>query len=209
MNRRVLPKHVEPRLVMLRDAKVLEYGQEELAGLAAAIKDHSFRIFAEDGRLHVMTCGVYLEGSDPFDLFEQLLPQSPAAIDPSHAFYLGYEMAKATVALNLGRNYRQDQALDWGAHRPRVDPPGTKGLTNGATPRRGLRRGGGHRRRTPALILEGIVTTMGETGGVNVAPMGAVVNDSGHGPFRRMVLRPFRTTTTLANLSGTGRPYST
>ena len=115
VNRRVLPKHVEPRLVMLRDAKVLEYGQEELAGLAAAIKDHSFRIFAEDGRLHVMTCGVYLEGSDPFDLFEQLLPQSPAAIDPSHAFYLGYEMAKATVALNLGKNYRQDQALDWGA----------------------------------------------------------------------------------------------
>ena len=55
------------------------------------------------------------------------------------------------------------------------------------------------------MILEGIVTTMGETGGVNVAPMGAVVDDSGHGPFRRMVLRPFRTTTTLANLKRTGQ----
>ena len=34
--------------------------------------------------------------------------------DPSHAFYLGYEMMKAKTALTLGKNYRQDQALDWG-----------------------------------------------------------------------------------------------
>ena len=36
------------------------------------------------------------------------------AIDPSHAFYLGYEMAKATIALTLGKNYTQDEALRWG-----------------------------------------------------------------------------------------------
>ena len=35
-------------------------------------------------------------------------------IDPSHAFYLGYEMAKAITALTLGKNYTQDQALRWG-----------------------------------------------------------------------------------------------
>ena len=35
-------------------------------------------------------------------------------IDPSHAFYLGYEMAKAVTALTLGKNYTQDQALRWG-----------------------------------------------------------------------------------------------
>jgi len=35
-------------------------------------------------------------------------------VDPSHAFYLGYEMAKAVTALSLGKDYRQDQALDWG-----------------------------------------------------------------------------------------------
>ena len=110
----VLPKHLEPGLVMLRDAKLLEHGPEGLRELALAIKDHSFRIFAEGGRLHVMTSGMYLEGEDPFDLFEQMLPQSPAAIDPSHAFYLGYEMAKAVTALTLGKNYRQDEALDWG-----------------------------------------------------------------------------------------------
>ena len=37
-----------------------------------------------------------------------------AAIDPAHAFYLGYEMAKAVTALTLGKNYVQDQPLRWG-----------------------------------------------------------------------------------------------
>lgn len=110
----VLPKHLEPGLVMLRDAKLLEHGPEALLELARAIKDHSFRIFAEGGRLHVMTSGMYLQGEDPFELFEQMVPQSLAPIDPSHAFYLGYEMAKAVTALTLGKNYRQDEALDWG-----------------------------------------------------------------------------------------------
>ena len=34
--------------------------------------------------------------------------------DPSHAFYLGYELMKAKTALTLGKAYRQDQALEWG-----------------------------------------------------------------------------------------------
>ena len=34
--------------------------------------------------------------------------------DPSHAFYLGFEMAKALTALTLHKDYRQDQALKWG-----------------------------------------------------------------------------------------------
>lgn len=110
----VLPKHLEPRLVMLRDVKVLEHGPEGLAALAAAIKDPSFRIFAEGGRLHVIAAGVHLQGSDPFDLFEQMMAASKRPIDASHAFYLGYEMAKAVTALTLGKQYRQDEALDWG-----------------------------------------------------------------------------------------------
>ncbi|MFM8378627.1 MAG: hypothetical protein ACKOB1_04800, partial [Planctomycetia bacterium] len=28
--------------------------------------------------------------------------------------YLGYEVAKAVTALTLSKDYRQDQALDWG-----------------------------------------------------------------------------------------------
>lgn len=35
-------------------------------------------------------------------------------MDASHAFYLGYELAKAVTALTLGKNYEQDRALRWG-----------------------------------------------------------------------------------------------
>jgi len=114
VTRHMLPKHLEPGLVMLRDPKVLEHGPEALDELAASIKDHSYRIFAERGRLHVVSAGLHLEGDDPFELFESLLPAAPKPIDPSHAFYLGYEMAKAVTALTLGKHYRQDEALDWG-----------------------------------------------------------------------------------------------
>jgi dihydropteroate synthase-like protein len=109
---RVLPKHVEPRLVMLRDTKLHEHGPAALAELAARITDPNFRIFAEGGEIHVMNSRGHLHGTDPFLLFDQMLAAN--AIDSSHAFYLGYEMAKAVTALTLGKDYRQDQALDWG-----------------------------------------------------------------------------------------------
>ena len=40
--------------------------------------------------------------------------RSPTNVDPSHAFYLGYELAKAAIALLLGKEYRQDESLTWG-----------------------------------------------------------------------------------------------
>jgi hypothetical protein len=59
--------------------------------------------------------GLHLQGSDPFVLRDELLsrPQSDN-VDASHAFYLGYEMAKASIALQLGKQYEQDRALRWG-----------------------------------------------------------------------------------------------
>ena len=114
LTRHLLPKHLEPDLVMLRDPKVLEHGPEGLEQLSSAITDHSYRVFAEGGRLHVVSSDLHLESADPFDLFDQLIPLAHQPIDASHAFYLGYEMAKAVTALVLGKSYRQDEALDWG-----------------------------------------------------------------------------------------------
>ncbi len=111
---RTLPKRLEPRLVMLRDGEPLRHGPETLDRLASEIKDPNTRIFAEDGKLHAISAGVHLSDADPFALFEKLLPRTARGIDPSHAFYLGYEMAKAATALTLGKEYRQDEALDWG-----------------------------------------------------------------------------------------------
>lgn len=110
---RTLPKHVEPRLVTLRAGKPQEHGSEALAGLARAIRDPNIRIFAERGLVHVVGAGLHLESRDPFALFAELEAARPD-IDASHAFYLGYEMAKAVTALTLSKDYRQDQALDWG-----------------------------------------------------------------------------------------------
>ena len=114
VTRRTLPKHVEPRLVMLRSGRPQAHGEAVLEGLARAIRDPNFRIFAERGAVHVVGAGLHLESRDPFALFKDLGAAGRTDIDPSHAFYLGYEMAKAVTALTLGKDYRQDQALDWG-----------------------------------------------------------------------------------------------
>lgn len=110
---KVLPKRLDPRLVMLRDPKLYEQGREALAELARRLTDRNYRIFAERGELHILNGSVYLRGTDPFELFEQLAAADPK-LDASHAFYLGYECAKAVTALTLGKAYTQDQALRWG-----------------------------------------------------------------------------------------------
>jgi dihydropteroate synthase-like protein len=109
---RMLPKHLEPNLVVLRDPKLREHGAETLTELAHRVTDRNIRLFAERGLLHIINGSMHLHGTDPFALFEQVI--TLAAITPSHAFYLGYEMAKAATALTLGKNYVQDQALRWG-----------------------------------------------------------------------------------------------
>ncbi len=110
---KVLPKRLEPNLVMLRDPKLYEQGEDALEELARRVTDRNYRVFAERGELHVLNGSVYLRGTDPFELFAQLAA-ADAKLDPAHAFYLGYEFAKAVTALTLGKSYTQDQALRWG-----------------------------------------------------------------------------------------------
>src|ERR1043166_8570631 len=50
------------------------------------------------------------------------------------------------------------------------------------------------------MILEGIVTTIAGTGGVNIAPMGPRVDDD----MRQFVLRPYKTSQTYRNLRVVG-----
>ncbi|MBL8849299.1 MAG: dihydropteroate synthase [Planctomycetaceae bacterium] len=109
---RVIPKHLDSRLVMLRDARVREFGDAELRALAAQLADPNFRIFVERGEIHVMNRDGYWHGTDPFELFDRF--SADAGLDASHAFYLGYELAKAVTALTLSKQYTQDQPLQWG-----------------------------------------------------------------------------------------------
>jgi dihydropteroate synthase-like protein len=119
INHRVLPKHLDNRLLMLRDAEMVESPVDSLAGLASQIRDKNYRVFAAEGQVHVVSAQQHLHDADPFTLFEQLSRSGPGGglpknLDAGHAFYLGYEMCKAAVALTLGKTYRQDEALDWG-----------------------------------------------------------------------------------------------
>ena len=120
--RQVLPKHLEPGLHLLRDPKLRCFGDAQLSELAESITDRNFRLFAENGALHVINGQMHLHGSDPFALFAEM--QRRQEIDASHAFYLGYEMAKALTALTLDKNYVQDQPLQWGfLTRPESNSP--------------------------------------------------------------------------------------
>jgi dihydropteroate synthase len=112
---KIPPKHLEPRLVTLRDPKIKGFSSEILSQLATTIRDNNYRIFAQDGEVHLLSANLHLHDEDPFELMGKLmeLPQS-SNVDPSHAFYLGFEMAKAMTALTLGKQYEQDQALQWG-----------------------------------------------------------------------------------------------
>lgn len=113
VNNKVPPKRLEPDLVLLRDPKLHVHGEQELTELAERITDRNYRLFAERGELHVMNGDFYLRGTDPFELFAEMLKRD-SKLDPSHSFYLGYEFAKAVTALTLGKNYEQDRALRWG-----------------------------------------------------------------------------------------------
>jgi dihydropteroate synthase-like protein len=109
VSRHTLPKRVDSRLVTLRDTKLSRFGVQALSEIAMRIKDPNWRIFAEEGNIIVMNGASFRLCNDAFELFDQM-----EVDDPSHAFYLGWEMQKAKTALTLHKNYRQDQALDWG-----------------------------------------------------------------------------------------------
>ena len=114
VNESMLPKHLEPMLVLLRDVKLFHRPDGELESLARQIKDKNYRIFADRGEIHMMGAEIYMRDTDPFHLFERFMRTSRTGIDANHAFYLGYEMCKAMTALTLGKQYRQDESLDWG-----------------------------------------------------------------------------------------------
>jgi len=109
------PKRFSEQLIMLRDAKLRSHSEEALDSLVESIRDKNYRIFAQDDAIHLISAGLHLSGRDPFRLFEQLMVKEQSRnVDPDHAFYLGFEMAKASIALLLGKQYEQDSALNWG-----------------------------------------------------------------------------------------------
>jgi len=109
----VLPKHLGGQLVLLRDSKLRQLGEEGLRQLAGRLTDPNFRIFAERGEIHLMNRDGYWHGDDPYEVFDRMAAAVGTLTAP-HSFYLGMELCKARTALTLGKQYIQDEALRWG-----------------------------------------------------------------------------------------------
>lgn len=114
VKQQVPPKHLVDQLVMLRDPQLLEYGSDQIQKLAEQIKDNNYRILAERDEIHLLGCRQHFHDQDPFVVIDSLMATEPDNLDASHAFYLGFEMCKAMIANQLGKQYTQDEALNWG-----------------------------------------------------------------------------------------------
>ncbi len=120
---------------------MLSYSEEELRALQAEITDPNFRIFADADTITVFNSERFVRGTDIQAIFAQL-----DVDDPAHAFYLGKELAKASLAVTLGKTYRQEGALAWGYLTP-PDDARSEHVRLTQRPRR-PRSGAGVRRRS-------------------------------------------------------------
>jgi dihydropteroate synthase-like protein len=103
------PKHVDGRLVTIRDDEFRPYAETELRQLHEQVTDPNFRIFADAEWIYVFNAERFVKGTDLNQIFDEL-----GVDEPTHAFYLGKELMKATIARGLRKNYRQESPLDWG-----------------------------------------------------------------------------------------------
>jgi dihydropteroate synthase-like protein len=113
---KVVPKRVDDRLVTVKDPKILEYGEAELRELQSRITDPNFRIFTDRDTITVLNRDLFVRGTDIQEIFAQL-----GVDEATHAFYLGKELAKAKLAITLGKTYRQEGSLSWGYLTPPDD----------------------------------------------------------------------------------------
>ncbi|MDX2289408.1 MAG: DUF6513 domain-containing protein [Hyphomicrobiaceae bacterium] len=125
-----LPKGYGGGLLSLHELAPFPLSPGEVEEMARGIKDLNFRIAATTDGVHIANRDGHHQGKDPFELFGLLGVES----DGSHAFYLGYELAKAEIAYRLGKRYVQDQPLMWGvAADAKTDDDLTHHAPEGAT----------------------------------------------------------------------------
>jgi dihydropteroate synthase-like protein len=106
-----LPKGYSNALLQMHDKRPYAATPDEIAELARELRDANFRIeVAQDG-IHVFARNFHALASDAMSLFPKLNVEA----DGAHAFYLGAELMKAELAFKLGKRYRQDEPLDFGA----------------------------------------------------------------------------------------------
>jgi len=114
---RRLPRDYSDGLLGLHDRRPFTYSSDEIAEIAAQIKDPSFRIQVSADGVHIYNRDGLFQAIDPFELYPHLKVDD----DASHAFYLGVELARAQIAWQLKKRYNQDEELQWGCNTLQKD----------------------------------------------------------------------------------------
>lgn len=107
---RTLPKGLDGGLISLHDLKPFVSQPQEIEKISSDVRDENYRIEVAVDGIHIYNRNGHYVTQNPFEVFSKLGVDD----DASHAFYLGYEMAKAEIALTLGKRYSQDNPLEWG-----------------------------------------------------------------------------------------------
>ncbi len=107
---RRIPVGIEASLMALRDRRPYSSTPDEIAEIAAQIRDRNFRIEVAADGIHLYNRDQHRVSQNAFDLFPNLGVED----DGAHAFYLGVELARAEIAWQLGKRYVQDENLRWG-----------------------------------------------------------------------------------------------
>jgi dihydropteroate synthase-like protein len=103
------PKHIDGRLLTVKDEEFRPFAEGELREQHAQVTDRNYRIFVDADWIYVFNADRFVRGTDFNEIFDQL-----GVEEATHAFYLGKELMKATIARALRKNYRQESPLDWG-----------------------------------------------------------------------------------------------
>lgn len=117
-----LPRSYDPGLLQVHDRKPYAASVEDIAALAAEVRDANFRIMTAEDGIHVFNNKGHAVAQDAFELFAGLGVER----DGAHAFYLGAELMKAEIAWRLGKRYAQDEPLAWGVAVPAPETDRTR-----------------------------------------------------------------------------------
>jgi dihydropteroate synthase-like protein len=106
---KILPKHLNDGLMTIKDPTFGVYSEGELCAMQAQVRDRNFRIFTGQDALYVFNNQLFIKDTDIQNIFSRL-----GVEDAAQAFYLGKEMQKAALAMQLGKKYVQEEDLRWG-----------------------------------------------------------------------------------------------
>ena len=111
-----LPFRINNSLMGMSERKPTRKTNKEIKEIKDFIKDKNFRIYLGENGINIFNSTLHIINTDPFEFYEKL----EISEDASHAFYLGVELARAQIAWQLGKNYDQDNELNWGVASEKV-----------------------------------------------------------------------------------------